>query len=336
LRVAAGGGDDHAALPRERPTVKQYILRRLFYFVPVLFLVTIIAFFINLSLPGDAALAYIGETNIRDRALYESVREELGLNDPIPVQYIRWLGRVARGDFGRSIRTQEPAIEGILARLPVTFHLTLMALFVALCISVPVGIISAVRPNSKSDMAGTLVAIGGVAIPDFYLGILLIYVFGLHLRVLPPSGYVTPTEDLLRSIKSMIMPSVALGMAMAAVIMRQIRSALIEVMQQEYVTVARSKGLSEGVIVRRHALKNALIPVVTIVGLQIGRLFGGAVIIESVFALPGMGRLAAEAILFRDAPMLQGSVLILAVAVLVANLVTDMLYAFLDPRIRYS
>ncbi len=316
--------------------MKEYILRRFLYFVPVLFLVTVIAFFITLLLPGDPAMAYIGETNIKDKALYETVRQELGLNDPIPIQYAKWLGRVMHGDFGLSIRTREAALAGLLARLPVTLHLTLMALVIALAISLPVGIMSAVRPNSKSDMAGTILAIGGVAIPDFWLGILLIYIFGLWLRLLPPSGYVPLSEGFLPSTKSMLMPSLALGMGMAAVIMRQIRSSLIEVLQQDYISVARAKGLEQRVVVVRHALKNGLIPVVTIVGLQTGRLFGGAVIIETVFALPGMGRLAAEAILFRDYPMLQGAVLVLALAVLIANLVTDVLYAFIDPRIRYS
>ncbi len=275
--------------------VSEYLLRRLVYFVPLLFLVTVVTFSVALLLPGDPALAYIGEANMRDKVMYETMRKELGLDQPIPVQYAKWLGRVVRGDFGRSIRTREPALEGLLARFPVTLQLTAMAMVIALLIAVPVGIVSAVRPNSTADKAGTMLAMSGVAIPDFWL----------------------------------------LGMALSAVVMRQLRSALIEVLQQDYVMVARAKGLRETIVVGRHALRNALIPVVTVIGLQTGRLFGGAVVVETIFALPGLGRLAADSIFFRDFPMLQGVVLILALAVLLANLLTDILYAFIDPRIRY-
>ncbi|MBI3980027.1 MAG: ABC transporter permease [Chloroflexi bacterium] len=316
--------------------MKRYLIRRLLFFAPVIFLVTVVTFAITLLLPGDPALAYLGEGNVRDKVAYEAIRQELGLDQPVPVQYAKWLSRALRGDLGRSVRTREPALTGLLARLPVTVHLTAMALVVALLIGVPAGIISAVRPNSRADLAGTLLAMSGVAIPNFWLGMLLIYVFALWLRVLPPSGYVPPAEDLWRSMQSMILPSLALGTAIAAVVMRQTRSALIEVLQQEYVTVARAKGLPERTVVNRHALQNALIPVVTVVGLQMGRLFGGAVIVETVFALPGLGRLAADSVLFRDFPMLQGVVLILALAVLLANLLTDVVYAVLDPRIRYT
>jgi peptide/nickel transport system permease protein len=272
---------------------------------------------------------------MRDKAMYETMRKELGLDQPVPVQYAKWLGRVLRGDLGRSIRTREPALEGLLARFPVTLHLTVAAMVIALLIAVPVGIISAVKPNSTADRMGTLLAMSGVAVPDFWLGIMLIYVFAVWLKVMPPSGYVPFAQGAWPSVQSMLLPALSLGMALAAVIMRQLRSSLIEVMQQEYVTVARAKGLAERRVVGRHALKNALIPVVTVIGLQTGRLFGGAVVVETIFALPGLGRLAADSIFFRDFPMLQGVVLILALAVVLANLLTDLLYAFLDPRIRY-
>jgi peptide/nickel transport system permease protein len=316
--------------------VKQYILRRIVYFVAVLFLVTMVTFSVALLLPGDPALAYIGEANMRDKAMYDTMRKELGLEQPIPVQYAKWVGRVLRGDLGRSIRTREPALEGLLARLPVTLHLTAMAMVVALLIAVPVGILSAVRPNSSADKVGTVLAMSGVAIPDFWLGIMLIYVFSVWLKVLPPSGYVPFSQGLWPSVQSMLLPALSLGMAISAVVMRQLRSSLVEVLQQEYVMVARAKGLRESLVVGRHALKNALIPVVTVIGLQTGRLFGGAVVVETIFALPGLGRLAADSIFFRDFPMLQGVVLILALAVLLANLLTDVIYAFLDPRIRYT
>jgi peptide/nickel transport system permease protein len=314
----------------------EYVLRRIAYFVAVLFVVTLVTFSVALLLPGDPALAYIGEANMRDKTMYETMRKELGLDQAIPVQYAKWLGRALRGDLGRSIRTREPALAGLLARFPVTLHLTAMAMVVALLIAVPVGILSAVRPNSNADRAGTVLAMSGVAVPDFWLGIMLIYAFSVWFKVLPPSGYVPLSQGLWPSLLSMVLPAISLGMAFSALVMRQLRSSLIEVLQQEFVLAARAKGLPESRVVGRHALKNALIPVVTVVGLQTGRLFGGAVVVETIFALPGLGRLAADSIFFRDFPMLQGVVLILALAVLLANLLTDLLYAFLDPRIRYG
>jgi peptide/nickel transport system permease protein len=314
----------------------QYLLRRLLYFVPVIFLVSVVMFTITMLMPGDPAMAFLGDAMGQDKAAYAAMRQELGLDQPVPVQYANWLGKALHGDLGRSIRTHEYVGDGLVARLPVTVELTALALAIALCIAIPVGIISATRPNSIWDRAGTLLAIGGVAIPEFWLGILLIYVFAVWLHWLPSSGYVPLSAGLLPSLQSMIMPAIALGMTMNAVTMRQVRACLLEVLQQEYVVTARAKGLSESKVVGRHAVKNALIPVVTVIGLQIGRLFGGTVVIETIFALPGMGRLAADSIFFRDFPMLQGAVLVMAAAVLFFNLLTDLLYAYLDPRIRYA
>jgi len=313
-----------------------YIIRRLVALCPVLFFVSIVTFAVNLLLPGDPALAYIGETNINDKVMYQAVRQQLGLDQPIPVQYVKWLSHALQGDFGRSIRTREPAVDGLLARLPITIELALIAMVISIAIAVPIGILSAVRPNSKLDLVGTLVAMAGVAVPDFWLAILLIYVMAVWLRLLPSSGYVPLSQGLWPNLQSMVLPSFALGMGLAAVVMRQLRSSLIEVLHQEYVLVARAKGLSGGVTLRRHALKNALIPVVTVIGLQTGRLLGGAVLIETIFSLPGLGRLAADSILFRDYPMLEGAVFILALAVALSSLLTDVVYAVLDPRIRYG
>jgi peptide/nickel transport system permease protein len=227
-------------------------------------------------------------------------------------------------------------MEGILQRLPVTMMLTLCAMAIGLLVALPVGIISAVKPNSKLDVAGTLFAMSGVAIPDFWLGILLIFLLAVTLRWLPPSGFVSPLEDAGTSLKLMIMPAFTLSTGLAAVITRQTRSALIEVMQQDFIVTARAKGLHELLVVRRHALKNAFIPVLTVIGLQTGRLFGGAAVIETIFSIPGVGRLAVDSIYYRDFPMVQGVVLVLAMAVLIANLITDVLYAGLDPRIRLT
>jgi len=318
------------------PAVSGYILRRLVAMVPVLFFVSIVTFAVNLLLPGDPALAYIGETNINDRQMYLAVRQELGLDQPLPVQYAKWMGHALQGDFGRSIRTREPALEGLLARLPVTLELSLIAMLISLFIAVPIGLLSAVRPNSKLDLSGTLVGMVGIAVPDFWLAILLIYIMAVWLRVLPSSGFVPLEGGAWQNLQAMLLPSLALGMGLAAVVMRQLRSSLIEVLQQEYVLVARAKGLRSSTVLRRHALKNALIPVVTIIGLQSGRLLGGAVLIETIFSLPGLGRLAADSILFRDYPMLEGVVFILALAVMLASLATDVAYAALDPRIRYG
>jgi peptide/nickel transport system permease protein len=316
--------------------VKTYLLRRLLHAIPTLLLVTVVTFSITMLLPGDPALAFLGEAAAMDKVAYDAMRRELGLDQPIPIQYAFWLGRAVRGDLGTSIRTREPVWDSMRARFPITLQLTVTAMLIALLVAVPVGIISAIRPNSRLDVAGTMVAIGGLAIPSFWLGIMLIFVFALWLRWLPPSGYTSPGTSLGMNLQMMLLPAIVLGTEQAAVIMRQVRSALIDVLHQEYVTTAWAKGLHEGVVVRRHALRNALIPVITIIGLQTGRLIGGAVVVETVFALPGLGRLAADSIFFRDFPSLQGVVLVLALAVFVSNLITDALYSYLDPRIRYA
>lgn len=225
---------------------------------------------------------------------------------------------------------------GIRARLPATLWLSAGAMMLALLVAVPVGILSAVRPDSKLDVTGTVLAMSGVAMPPFWLGIVLIFVLAVWLRWLPPSGFVSPLDDPATSLKLMVMPAVTLGAGLAGVLVRQVRSALLDVLQQEYVTVARAKGLAERLVVRKHALRNALVPVVTIIGLQTGRLFGGAVVVETIFSIPGVGRLAVDSIYFRDFPMVQGVVLVLALAVVLANLVTDILYGYIDPRIRYA
>lgn len=314
----------------------RYLFQRLLYFVPVIFLVTVVVFLITMLLPGDPAMAFLGEANIHDKVAYEAMRKELGLDRPIPVQYAIWLGRALKGDLGRSVRTHEAVLDALIARLPVTIELAAVALVIALVIAIPVGIVSATRPNTKVDAVATVMAVSGVALPEFFVGILLIYLFAVGLRWLPPSGYVPLSVGTWPNLKSIILPALSLGLALNAVTMRQVRASLIEVLQEEYVTVARSKGLPEREVIRVHALKNAMIPVITVIGLQIGRLFGGTVVVETIFAFPGMGRLAADSIFFRDFPVLQGAVLVMALAVLACNLLTDLLYAYVDPRIRYA
>jgi peptide/nickel transport system permease protein len=313
-----------------------YLFRRLLYFIPVIFLVTVVVFSITMLLPGDPALAFLGEANMRDKVAYEAMRTELGLDRPLPVQYVRWLGKALQGDLGRSVRTHEAVTAALAARLPVTLELAAVSLGIALLIAIPVGIVSATRPNSTLDTVATVVAVSGVALPEFFVGILLIYLFAVGLRLLPRSGFVPLSAGLWPNLKSILLPALSLGLALNAVTMRQVRASLIEVMGEDYITVARAKGLSEGTVIRVHALKNAMIPVITVIGLQVGRLFGGTVVVETIFAFPGMGRLAADSIFFRDFPALQGVVLVMALAVLVCNLMTDVLYAYVDPRIRFA
>ncbi|MCL4368251.1 MAG: ABC transporter permease [Actinobacteria bacterium] len=314
----------------------KFIIRRMIIMVPVLLLVSMIAFSIILLLPGDPALAILGEELARDKQLYQALRDELGLDRPIPVQYADWLFKALRGNLGISVRNRQPIVEAIAQHLPPTLELSFIGMIIALIIAVPVGIISAVRPNSIEDMVGTIIAMVGVAVPHFWLGILFIYAFAVYWRLLPPSGYVNPMDDLGTNLKLMVMPAFTLGLGLGAVVMRQIRSSLIEVMQQEYITTARAKGLRENVVVTGHALKNALIPVVTVIGLQVGRLFGGAVVTETIFSIPGAGRLAVDSIYFRDFPVVQAVILVMAVAVLICNLAADVLYAYIDPRIRFG
>jgi peptide/nickel transport system permease protein len=313
-----------------------YILRRLLQMIPVLFLVSLIAFSIILLLPGDPALAILGPDRARDTQAYQAIRQELGLDRPIPIQYASWLGRILAGDLGSSAHYQAPVTLLIAQSIGPTLQLAISAMFIALIISVPVGIISATRPGSWLDIIGTTFALSGVAIPNFLLGILLILFFALVLRVLPSGGYVPITQNPAESLRLMLLPALALGAGLSAVLMRQIRSAMLEVLNQDYVTTARAKGLNGRTVVVRHALRNALIPVLTVIGVQIGRLMGGTVVIETIFSIPGMGKLAVGSIFFRDFPVVQAVVLILGAAVLLSNLITDLLYGIVDPRVRYS
>ncbi len=314
--------------------MREYVLRRLVSMIPVLFIVSLISFGLLYVLPGDPAIAMLGE-NAGTQETYRQLRTELGLDDPLWLQYGRWAGRTIQGDFGRSIRTGEPVADILGRRVPISLYIGFAGLFFGILIGLPVAIISALRPGSRIDAAGTVLALGGIAIPSFWQALLFMYVFAVVLRWLPPSGFVSPFQDPWLSSKMLFMPAVVLGTHSAAVIMRQGRSALIEVLHQDYITTARAKGLRENAVVILHALKNAMIPIVTILGLQVGNLVSGAAITETVFAIPGVGRAAVDAIFFRDYPVLQGAILILTFAVIVANLLTDMVYGYLDPRIRY-
>ncbi len=313
-----------------------YILRRILQMIPVLVLVTMITFGLAYVLPGDPALAILGDQQARNQQLYQQTRRDLGLDRPLPLQYLTWAGHVLQGNFGTSNHTQQPVAQLLRIRLGPTVQLAVMSMLFSLLLAIPAGVVSALRPNSKLDSAGTLAAIIGTSIPHFWLGLLLILLFGLRLRWLSPSGYVPPTQDLAMNLRLMILPTITLGSGLAAIVMRQTRSSMLEVLRQDYVTVARAKGLRERRVVIGHALRNALTPVATVLGLQLGGLVGGAVIVETIFSIPGVGSMAADSIFTRDLPVLQAVVLVLTVAVLCANLLTDLVYAWLDPRIHYQ
>lgn len=312
----------------------RYVLQRLVAMIPVLFLVSIIVFFLIRLIPGDPAVAMLGE-EATPQAIAD-LRHEFGLDQPIPVQYVIWLSRVLHGDLGNSTRAHQPVLEAIVERLPATIELTLFSLLISLSIAIPTGIISATRRGSRSDLVSSTLALLGVSMPSFFLAMLLIFVFSLNLRLLPPIGFTPILTDPMANLRGMILPSITLGAGAAAIVARLTRSSLLEVLNLEYIRTARAKGLRERLVIYRHALKNALIPVVTIVGLQIGGLLGGAVITESLFVLPGVGKLAVDSIFSRDFPVVQGVVLFLSLIFLLTNLAVDVLYAFLDPRIHYG
>ena len=312
----------------------RYIAKRLVSMIPVMLLVSMVVFMIIHLTPGDPAVMMLGE-EATPQAL-AALRHELGLDQPLPVQYVTWLSHILRGDLGRILRTNQPVLQAILERLPATIELTILSLLISLSIAIPTGIISATRRGSRSDLIVTTLALIGVSMPGFVLALLLVLIFSTWLRWLPNIGYTPIQQDLGANLRGMIMPAITLGTAAAAVVARLTRSSLLEVLNQEYIRTARAKGLPERAIIYAHALKNALIPVVTIVGLQLGVLLGGAVITESIFVLPGVGKLIVDSIFQREFPLVQGAVLFLATVFLFANLLVDLIYAFLDPRIRYS
>jgi peptide/nickel transport system permease protein len=310
-----------------------FVLRRLLATIPVLLLVTAGVFSLIHLTPGDPIDAMMAESV--DATVKATLRRELGLDRPIAVQYAAWMGRVLQGDLGRSIRDREPVIENVGRRIRPTLELAALAMAIALVVALPVGIVAAARRNTAVDGAATGFALFGICMPNFLIALLLIFFFGVTLRWLPISGYTDPLEEPLAGLRSLVLPAVTLGLALAAVIARTLRSSLLEALSEDYIRTARAKGLSERAVLRRHALKNSLIPVVTLLGLQLGTLIGGAVITEYVFALPGVGRLVVDAVFARDYPLVQGVVLLIAVGFILSNLVVDLVYGYLDPRIRY-
>ncbi|HEY3059947.1 MAG TPA: ABC transporter permease [Chloroflexota bacterium] len=312
----------------------QLIARRLVATVPVLVLVTLGVFLLIHLVPGDPVEAMLGES--QDESAKQALRQELGFDQPLPVQYATWASKLVRGDLGKSVRSGAPVLEDVGRRIRPSLELAVFAMVISLAIAVPLGILSAANHNTALDTGGTTFALFGICMPNFLLALLLIFVFGVRLHWLPISSFVDPVEDPINGIRSLTMPAITLGLALAAVVTRTLRSSLLETLNEDYVRTARAKGLTENAIINKHALKNALIPVVTVLGLQFGTLIGGAVITEYVFALPGVGRLVVDAVFARDYPLVQGVVLLIALGFITSNLLVDIAYGWLDPRIRYS
>jgi len=307
----------------------KYIFRRIILLIPILLGVTVIVFGIMFMTPGDAAILMLGEN--APPAELEALRERLGLNEPAYVQYGMWLGRVVQLDFGRSIRSGRPVTTEIVARLPATIELALLATLLSIVIGVPLGVLSATRPNTAVDHAATVAAFGGLAMPVFWQGLVLILLFAVVLGWLPPSGR-------LGGWQYYVLPTITLGTSAIAAITRMTRATMLETLSQDYVRTARSKGVHPRSMIYRHALRNAMIPIVTVIGLQFGALLSGAVLTETIFSWPGIGRLAIDSIRSKDFPTVQGVVMVFALLYAVVNLFTDVLYAYLDPRLktRYS
>ena len=283
-------------------------------------------------IPGDPARVLAGTD--ADAAGLQEIRQKYGLDDAVPVQYLRWLGLAVQGDLGESIRTRQPVAATVAIKLPITIELTCLSLLVALAIALPAGIVAAVRRNTLWDLTASAVSLCGVSVPNFWLGIMLILLISVRLGWLPASGFVPLAENPLGNLQRMLMPAFVLGSGLAAVLMRQTRNAMIEVLSADYIRTARAKGLAQPAVVIRHALRNGLIPVVTILGLQMGALMGGAVVTEQIFVLPGFGRLIVEAVFTRDYPVVQGVVLITASSYVLINFLVDVSYTILNPRIR--
>ena len=314
----------------------EYLVGRILQTGLVVLLVSMATFFFLSVLPGDPVTVLISPENAATMTIddIERARERLGLNRPIAVQYLDWLGGTVTGDWGVSTRTGEPVRDALMKRAPVTLTLALFASALSLLIAIPAGIVAGIKRNSWFDRLATLWALAGVAMPNIWLGLLLILFFAVRLDLLPPSGYVSLATDPVEGIKRMILPAIVLGTAESATIMRQTRSSMLEVLSQDYVRTARAKGLRNRTVIIRHALRNALIPVTTILGLRLGNILGGAVIVETIFALPGMGRLAVQGIFAQDFPVTMAFVLLVAFVVAIANLITDITYALIDPRIQ--
>jgi peptide/nickel transport system permease protein len=313
-------------------TLGLYVARRLVVLVPTLFVVSILIFGLQQLLPGDPAMALAGEEH--DPAAVAAIRAKYHLDRPLAVQYGIWIGNVLRGDFGQSLRNRIPVSELLASKLPVTVELAVCSMLIALLIGVPAGILSAAYKGRPIDVAANFVALSGLSVPHFWLGIMLILLFAVRLGWLPASGYVPPWENLRLNLTTILLPSVVLGTGVAGVMMRHTRSAMLETLGADYVRTARAKSVSEGMVVVKHALRNALIPVITLGAIEFGRLLSGAVLTEQIFAIPGFGKLLVDGVFNRDYAVVQGVVLVSAALFVLLNLLADVLYFLANPRLR--
>jgi len=311
-----------------------YVVRRLIALLPVLLVVSTVGFFLIYLTPGDPAAVMLGPDATQDDI--DNLRAQMGLNRPLHVQLLRWYGRTLRGDLGDSIFLQRPVLQAILERLEPTVLLTTMALVVAIAIGVPAGVVSAVRRNSWMDQAAMGIALFGVSVPGFWLGLNLILFFSVYLGLFPVAGYVPLAESVARAARSLVLPALTLGIGGSALIARMTRSSMLEVMGQDYVRTARAKGNKERRVILRHALRNAMIPTITVIGLALGGLLAGAIVTETVFALPGVGRLVISSVQRRDYPVIQGVLMFIASIYVLVNLLIDVIYVYLDPRVKYA
>jgi peptide/nickel transport system permease protein len=312
-----------------------WLLRRIAQIIPTLIILSFMIFGLQQLMPGDPALILAGEER-GDPVVLQQIREELRLDRPIVEQYLYWVGNVLRGDFGFSWRIRMPVTDLILQKLPVTIQLATMSFLIAIVIGVPLGIISAVKRDTPTDWAANGIALFGISTPNFWLGIMMILLFSVQLGWLPPSGYVPLWEDPVQSLATTIMPAFVLGTGVASVLMRHTRAAMLTALSQDYIRTARAKGVAEKVVVRRHALRNALIPVVTLGTIEFGRLLAGAVLTEQIFTIPGFGKLVVDAVFNRDYPVVQGVVLATALIFVLLSLVADILYMAINPRLRQA
>jgi peptide/nickel transport system permease protein len=314
--------------------MRSFILRRAGASAVVLLLASMLIFVGVRALPGDPALALAGEN--RDPAQLAATRAKYGLDKPVPIQYVTWLSHIVRGDMGSSSKSGLPVSRTIVDRLPVTLELALLSLVVAVALGIPAGVLAAVKPKSVWDYGGSALALIGLSVPHFWLGLMLILLVSVQLGLLPASGYVPFFENPIENLRRMVMPALVLGTSVAAVVMRQMRSAMLDSLGADYVRTARAKGLSERAVIGRHALRNSLLTVVTIVGLQLGILISGAVVTEQIFVIPGFGKLTLDSVLQRDFALIQAVVLFVAAGYVLVNLLVDVLYSLLNPRIRVS
>ncbi len=314
----------------------RYAARRLLVLIPTLIGMSMLIFLMVRLMPGDVVNSLIGTDETISEEEIAALRAQFGLDKPIPVQYLDWLGDILRGDLGRSFRSREPIIHQLLRSLPITVELALLSILLSVLLAIPLGILSAIRQNSTIDFVAHLIGLAGLSLPSFWLATLLLLATSLWFHWIPPVVWINPLEDLWGNLKQMLLPAISLSVGLMAAEMRMTRASILEVLRQDYIRTARAKGLAERIVLVRHALRNAFIPVITVIGLQIGRLMGGSVIIEQIFGLPGVGWMLLQGVYNRDYPVVQITSLFLATIFVLMNLVVDLAYGFLDPRISYE